>query len=224
MAYLILDEVTQQYLAEEYDAENIAMAAANRHARETGHDASVWVGDRDNATNTGYYAEAAKEPELTREDKILLGRLTTNDDAGRHFTSTHDSAWLDRMEAAGYITIDRPVHAKTSIPYSLEYWSVEVSPQVAEWFDDRGNLIESQYGGVRLGDLGVSHVWFVSVGQPAGCDLISEDGEPLELPSEDWWDLTGEIIDNQWQWDGEGNPTDFKHNTVQKITAFVPEG
>lgn len=58
MAYLILDEKTQQYLAEEYDAETIANAAANRHARTTGHDASVWVGDRHDATNTGYYAEA----------------------------------------------------------------------------------------------------------------------------------------------------------------------
>ena len=76
---------------------------------------------------------------------------------------------------------------------------------------------------IRLGDLGTAHIWFTSIGQPAGCDLISEDGEPLGLPSEDWWDLTGEIIDNEWHWDGEGNPTDFNHNTVQKITAFVPE-
>jgi hypothetical protein len=57
MAYLVLDEESNEYVSE-HESEAIAMAAANRHARETGHDASVWVGDRDDATNTGYYAEA----------------------------------------------------------------------------------------------------------------------------------------------------------------------
>lgn len=79
---------------------------------------------------------------LTDDDKRMLGELTTRDEAGRHFTETHSDEWLDRMEAAGYITIYRPVHQATGIPYSQEYWSVEVSAEVADWFDGDGNLIE----------------------------------------------------------------------------------
>jgi hypothetical protein len=79
---------------------------------------------------------------LSDDDKRALGRLCTRDDAGRHFTEAFDSAWLDAMEAAGLITIHRPVHEQTGIPYGGEYWSVEVAPEVAEWFDDCGELID----------------------------------------------------------------------------------
>jgi len=79
---------------------------------------------------------------LTAEDKRTLGELATKDDAGRHFTETHDNGWLACMELLGYITIDRPVHEATGIAYSQEYWTVQVSAEVAEWFDDQGNLID----------------------------------------------------------------------------------
>lgn len=37
----------------------------------------------------------------------------------------------------------------------------------------------------RLGDLGTGHVWFTSIGQPAGCDLeLEEDGDCLHLPGD----------------------------------------
>ena len=79
---------------------------------------------------------------ITRDDKIQLGTLCTRDEAGRHFTDLHSAEWLDRMEAAGLITIERPTHDATDIPYSQEYWAVEVSAEVGEWFDEHGNLID----------------------------------------------------------------------------------
>ena len=75
---------------------------------------------------------------------------------------------------------------------------------------------------IRLGDLGTAHVWFCGVGAPAGRDLIAEEGEPLELPREGWWDLEGTVEGDKWTWDGNGNPTDERANTVQRIVAFVP--
>lgn len=80
--------------------------------------------------------------DLTREDRMLLGHLTERDEAGRHFTEIYPDEWLARMESAGYITIERPIHAATSIPYSQEYYRVEVSDEVAGWFDAQGDLIE----------------------------------------------------------------------------------
>lgn len=78
---------------------------------------------------------------LTNADRRDLGRLTTRDDAGQHFTALYPDEWLARMEAAGYITINRPIHAATGIPYGQEEWSVEVAEEVADWFDTAGNLI-----------------------------------------------------------------------------------
>lgn len=75
--------------------------------------------------------------ELTREDRLMLGRLQTTDDAGRHFTHLYPLDWLRRMEVLGYI--DRPCHP-TGMRYGSEYWSVSVSPEVAKWFDDEGEL------------------------------------------------------------------------------------
>ena len=77
---------------------------------------------------------------ITRDDKVRLGVLQTRDDAGRHFTDIHAFDWLIAMEEAGYITIDRPVHEPTGIPYERSYWRVQVSPEVAEWFDEFGDL------------------------------------------------------------------------------------
>ena len=69
--------------------------------------------------------------ELTREDAQKLGRITTKDEAGTHFTQIYDRDWLDTMEAAGYLTISKPVH-QAGIEYSEEYWSVEVTPDGIE--------------------------------------------------------------------------------------------
>jgi len=80
------------------------------------------------------------ETVLSREDRLALGRLCTRDDSGEHFTQAHDCGWLNAMEELGLITIRRPIHEQTGIPYSGEYWSVEVAPEVADWFDECGEL------------------------------------------------------------------------------------
>jgi hypothetical protein len=78
---------------------------------------------------------------LSQKDRRMLGTVATYDDAGRHFTERYPADWLQRMEDLGYITIFRPIHGLTGIPYGPEYWRVQAAPVVAEWFDSYGNLI-----------------------------------------------------------------------------------
>jgi hypothetical protein len=66
---------------------------------------------------------------ITDNDLRMLGRITTRDEAGTHFTINYSRNWLDRMETAGMIVIDKPVHTGTGMSYSEEYWSVEVTPE-----------------------------------------------------------------------------------------------
>jgi len=77
---------------------------------------------------------------LTREDKVRLGRLTERDGAGHHFTDVEDTYWLRRMEDAGYITITRPVHEQTGMPYGRGHWHLDVAPVVESWFGPDGEL------------------------------------------------------------------------------------
>ena len=76
-------------------------------------------------------AEALAAPEITAEDRQMLGELATRDEAGRHFTETHDPNWLARMEAAGIITISRPYSES-------RFWSVGMMPGVPGITDDQG--------------------------------------------------------------------------------------
>ena len=57
----------------------------------------------------------------------ILSRITTRDDAGKHFTEIYNADDLAELEADGLITIDRPKHDATGIDYAQEYWSVEVT-------------------------------------------------------------------------------------------------
>lgn len=66
----------------------------------------------------------------TEETVKIIATLTTRDDAGRHFTSLLGRDTISALEAEGLITVSRPVHS-TGIPYSEEYWSVEVTPEGA---------------------------------------------------------------------------------------------
>ena len=104
-------------------------------------DTTVWI-EREEIAEEVDLDSIANEAKLTREDKIRLGMLATKNHAGRHFTDTHDAEWLDRMEAWGWIFVTRPIHKETGIPYSREYWTVDVAPGIADWFDNCGNLIE----------------------------------------------------------------------------------
>lgn len=83
---------------------------------------------------------------------------------------------------------------------------------------------------IRLGDLGTRHVWFTSTAQPAGCDLIADEGDELLLPGDgsfsgdgsDWWNLEGTVAMGKWTWNGEGKPKDERANTVTSLVAFTP--
>jgi hypothetical protein len=63
---------------------------------------------------------------LTDEDRENLGKITTRDESGRHFTEVYAEAWLAEMESLGVIEITRPVHP-TGIPYAMESWRVVVT-------------------------------------------------------------------------------------------------
>ena len=70
----------------------------------------------------------AQNTAMTLSDKVrILAKITTRDEAGRHFTSLFRSSDLAELESDGLITIDRPKH-HTGIPYSEEYYTVEVTP------------------------------------------------------------------------------------------------
>jgi len=69
--------------------------------------------------------------DLSHEDAQKLGRITTRDEAGTHFTQIYDVEWLTKMETVGYIKINRPIH-QTGIPYGQEEWTVEVTPEGIE--------------------------------------------------------------------------------------------
>lgn len=67
-----------------------------------------------------------------------LCTLTTKDHAGRHFTET--SSRHDELEAAGLITINRPIHAATGIPYGREHWTLKVTQDGQDLVDSRTDL------------------------------------------------------------------------------------
>ena len=71
------------------------------------------------------------EPDITAEDRRMIRELATRDETGRHFTETHSAEWLDRMEAAGIITISRPYSES-------QFWSVGMMPGVPGITDDQG--------------------------------------------------------------------------------------
>ena len=57
----------------------------------------------------------------------VLSKLTTRNEAGRHFTET---CWCyEELERRGWIVVNRPIHEPTKIPYSQEYWTVELTEE-----------------------------------------------------------------------------------------------
>jgi hypothetical protein len=55
-----------------------------------------------------------------------LQQACTRNEAGMHFTEWMD--YFEYLESVGLISVHRPVHEATGIPYSQEYWSLEVTP------------------------------------------------------------------------------------------------
>ncbi|WP_296701561.1 hypothetical protein [Thiocapsa sp. UBA6158] len=62
-----------------------------------------------------------------RELVGVLGSLCTRNEAGQHFTETADPDDLDQLESLDLLLIHRPTHEATGIPYSSEYWTLEVT-------------------------------------------------------------------------------------------------
>lgn len=71
-----------------------------------------------------------------------LCTLTTRDEGGRHFTQFSD--YYVELESAGLITINRPVHQPTGIPYGHEHWTLEVTEAGQALVDDRIDLHPSR--------------------------------------------------------------------------------
>jgi hypothetical protein len=65
---------------------------------------------------------------MTTEQKVeVLAVITTQDEAGEHFTAVYDADDLSELEDEGLIEINRPVHEATGINYSQEHWTVAVT-------------------------------------------------------------------------------------------------
>jgi hypothetical protein len=82
------------------------------------------------------YDRQVKEMEgdttLSLEEQVrTLSTLTTRTN-GVHFTERYSDDVLDRLEQLGLITIDRPIHEPTGIPWDRQYWSVEVTEDGVE--------------------------------------------------------------------------------------------
>lgn len=65
---------------------------------------------------------------MTTEQKVsILAVITTNSDAGRHFTEVYAADDLRELEQECLIVVTRPVHEATGIAYSQEHWAVRVT-------------------------------------------------------------------------------------------------
>ena len=67
-----------------------------------------------------------------------LQQACTRNDSGQHFTE-----WMrywGYLESVRLIVIDRPIHEATGIPYSQEYWSLEVTELGLDSLCDKINL------------------------------------------------------------------------------------
>ena len=72
------------------------------------------------------------------DDQIReLCTICTRDDAGRHFTEWAD--WRP-LEELGLISISRPVHDATGIPYDQQYWSVQITDEGQALVDNNPEL------------------------------------------------------------------------------------
>ena len=77
--------------------------------------------------------------ELTEGMIRELARITTRNEAGRHFTEW--SKHYDALESLGLIKIDRPIHQATGIPYGQDQWTVEVTDDGHHTVDDYPDLM-----------------------------------------------------------------------------------
>lgn len=63
----------------------------------------------------------------SQEMIIALGHITTRDESGRHFTEVFPG-W-EALEESGLIDVYRPIHIRTGMAYSQEYWYVNITDE-----------------------------------------------------------------------------------------------
>jgi hypothetical protein len=67
------------------------------------------------------------------DDQIaILCRITTRNEAGKHFTELYDADDLIALETAELIEVSRPIHEPTGIMYDRDQWTVEVTEEGLE--------------------------------------------------------------------------------------------
>lgn len=130
--------------------------------------------------------------DATPQVLLELGKLTTRDEAGRHFTQW--SRYWQELEDAGLIEIDRPVHGSTGIPYSQEYWTLQVTQLGQETVDKNPRIfIDVAYGEEPRSDT------------DAGVFLINHYKDRNAGKLMDALDAGGITADQNWR--GEGSTT-----------------
>ncbi len=65
----------------------------------------------------------------------ILARIATRNEAGVHFTQAFSADELAPLEEQGLIEITRPTHAATSMQYSQERWTVELTDAGLDYLD-----------------------------------------------------------------------------------------
>lgn len=73
----------------------------------------------------------------------------------------------------------------------------------------------------------VTNLWIAGVAYPAGQtwhNNIDSDGEDYCNLSElidqlNLWELSGSVVDGRWEWNGSGNPSDERGNTIYNVKA-----
>lgn len=71
--------------------------------------------------------------DLTADEITELGKMTTKDESGKHFTQNYSPEFIAKLEDGGYIEIFRPVH-DSGIPYSQEHWRLHVTEKTENLF------------------------------------------------------------------------------------------
>ena len=62
----------------------------------------------------------------TSQQVKILSKISKKDETGKHFTQIYNIDDLIELEKEGLLVIEKPVH-DTGIPYSSEYWGIEVT-------------------------------------------------------------------------------------------------
>lgn len=151
--YHVLDETTGEYVYHS-DREVMAHAAANAHARDTGHDASVWEGTIEGSdvsvTNTGYYVEGRiTNPENPSEKEIPMTTTPTTT------PNALDKAYLDASEV-----LDEMYSLATDLDIDAEFCGPEDGCYISLNFanvdlDPAGGRDVAKQAVAKLRELGV---------------------------------------------------------------------